>query len=96
LRGFGLKSKRDLAKMQAQFNAWAKETGLGYVQLSKICALSMGENYTLEELRARMGDDLEVVLNGRRARPHDDCSTLECGRARHSSQTVRQASPDGE
>ena len=51
-----VKSKRDLAKMQAQFNAWAKETGLGYAQLSRICALSVGENYTPEELRARMGD----------------------------------------
>ena len=32
-------SKRDLAKVQAQFNAWAEETGLPYVQLSRICAL---------------------------------------------------------
>ena len=37
-------SKRDLAKVQAQFNAWAEETGLSYVQLSRICALSIGEN----------------------------------------------------
>jgi 3-methyladenine DNA glycosylase Tag len=40
-----VKSKRDLAKVQAQFNAWAKETGLPYVHLSRICAFSMGENY---------------------------------------------------
>ena len=38
------KSKTDLAKVQAQFNAWAEETGLPYVQLSRICALSIGEN----------------------------------------------------
>lgn len=38
------KSKRDLAKAQAQFNAWRDETGLSYVQLSRICALSIGEN----------------------------------------------------
>ncbi|HLG82543.1 MAG TPA: DNA-3-methyladenine glycosylase I [Bradyrhizobium sp.] len=38
------KSKGDLAKVQAQFNAWAAETGLPYVQLSRICALSIGEN----------------------------------------------------
>ena len=38
------KSKSDLAKVQAQFNAWAEETGLPYVQLSRICALSIGEN----------------------------------------------------
>ena len=39
-----VKSKRDLVKVQAQFNAWAKETGLSYAQLSRICALSIGEN----------------------------------------------------
>jgi 3-methyladenine DNA glycosylase Tag len=50
-----VKSKRDLAKMQAQFNAWAKESGLGYAQMSRICALSVGENYAPEELHARMG-----------------------------------------
>jgi 3-methyladenine DNA glycosylase Tag len=50
LRGAGLdiaeevKSKGDLAKVQAQFNAWAGETGLCYVHLSRICALSIGEN----------------------------------------------------
>jgi hypothetical protein len=38
-------SKRDLAKVQAQVNAWAKETGLAFVHLSRICALSIGENY---------------------------------------------------
>jgi 3-methyladenine DNA glycosylase Tag len=50
-----VKSKRDLAKIQAQFNTWAEETGLGYAQMSRICALSVGENYTPEELHARMG-----------------------------------------
>ncbi|WGD52355.1 DNA-3-methyladenine glycosylase I [Bradyrhizobium sp. CB1650] len=50
LRGAGLdiaeevKSKGDLAKVQAQFNAWAEETGLPYTHLSRICALSVGEN----------------------------------------------------
>jgi 3-methyladenine DNA glycosylase Tag len=38
-------SKRDLAKIQKQFNAWAKETGLPYRHLSLICAMSIGENY---------------------------------------------------
>jgi 3-methyladenine DNA glycosylase Tag len=42
--GSEAKSKSDLAKVQAQFNAWAEETGLSYVQLSRICALSIGEN----------------------------------------------------
>jgi hypothetical protein len=41
----GAKSKRDLAHVQAQFNAWAKETGLPYAHLSRICAFSMGENH---------------------------------------------------
>ena len=41
-----VKSKGDLAKVQAQFNAWATETGLPYVQLSRICAMSIGENHT--------------------------------------------------
>ena len=38
-------SKRDLAKIQEQFNVWAKETGLPYRHLSLICAFSIGENY---------------------------------------------------
>ncbi len=40
-----VKSKRDLKLVQDQFNAWAKETGLPYVHLSRICAFSIGENY---------------------------------------------------
>ena len=39
-----VKSKGDLAKVQVQFNAWASETGLPYTHLSRICALSAGEN----------------------------------------------------
>ncbi len=38
-------SKRDLRLIQDQFNAWAKETGLPYTHLSRICAFSIGENY---------------------------------------------------
>jgi 3-methyladenine DNA glycosylase Tag len=41
-----VKSKGDLAKVQAQFNAWAEETGLPYLHLSRICAMSIGENHT--------------------------------------------------
>src|SRR5271170_6615701 len=40
-----VKSKRDLAAVQSQFNAWAAETGLPYTHLSRICAMSIGENY---------------------------------------------------
>ena len=40
-----VRSKGDLARVQAQFNAWAEETGLPYVHLSRICAMSIGENH---------------------------------------------------
>ena len=43
-------SKRDLAKVQAQFNAWAAETRLPFVHLSRICAMSIGENYDAHKL----------------------------------------------
>jgi 3-methyladenine DNA glycosylase Tag len=39
-----VKSKGDLARVQAAFNAWAEETRLPYTHLSRICALSVGEN----------------------------------------------------
>jgi 3-methyladenine DNA glycosylase Tag len=39
-----VKSKGDLAKVQTQFNAWAAETGLPYTQMSRICAMSIGDN----------------------------------------------------
>jgi 3-methyladenine DNA glycosylase Tag len=48
-------SKRDLAKVQAQFNAWAKETGLPFVHLSRICAMSIGENYDADKLAGFAG-----------------------------------------
>jgi 3-methyladenine DNA glycosylase Tag len=47
-------SKRDLAKIQAQFNQWADETGLPYTHLSRICAMSIGENYSAESLQSHM------------------------------------------
>ncbi len=47
-----VKSKRDLKLVQEQFNAWAKETGLPYVHLSRICAYSIGENYQAREATA--------------------------------------------
>ncbi|WP_407149171.1 DNA-3-methyladenine glycosylase I [Bradyrhizobium sp. ORS 86] len=52
-----VKSKRDLARVQVQFNAWAKETGLPYTHISRICAMSIGENYTPEEISARTRSD---------------------------------------
>ena len=38
-------SKRDLKKIQDQFNNWHEETGLPYSHLSRIAACSVGENY---------------------------------------------------
>jgi 3-methyladenine DNA glycosylase Tag len=46
-------SRKDLRKIQDQLNAWAAETGLPYSHLSRICALSIGENHDAEELKAR-------------------------------------------
>lgn len=53
--GEDAKSKRDLAKVQAQFNAWAEESGLPFVHISRICAMSVGENYGPEELKRAAG-----------------------------------------
>jgi 3-methyladenine DNA glycosylase Tag len=47
-------SKRDLVKLQEQFNAWANETRLPYRHISLICAMSIGENYEGD----RYGGDL--------------------------------------
>jgi len=49
-------SKKDLAKIQARFNEWAGETGLPYTHLSRICAMSVGENYPAERMHAAVGE----------------------------------------
>ena len=46
-------SRKDLRKIQDTFNAWAKETKLPFTHLSRICAMSIGENYAAEMLRSR-------------------------------------------
>ncbi len=38
-------SKRELRLVQDQFNTWAKESGLPLAHISRICAMSIGENY---------------------------------------------------
>jgi 3-methyladenine DNA glycosylase Tag len=48
-------SKRDLRKIQDQLNAWARETGLPYAHLSRICAMSIGENHDAQTLKGRGG-----------------------------------------
>ena len=50
-------SKKDLAKIQAQFNAWSQESGLPLTHLSRICAMSIGANYDPETLRGRAAMD---------------------------------------
>jgi 3-methyladenine DNA glycosylase Tag len=52
-----VKSKRDLARVQAQFNAWAEETGLPYLHLSRICAMSIGDNYSPQQIEDRTRSD---------------------------------------
>lgn len=49
-------SKKDLAAIQAQVNAWAKETGLPRVHISRILAMSIGTNASPEEIRRYVGD----------------------------------------
>ena len=47
-------SKKDLRAAQAQFNAWAEESGLPIAHISRICALSIGENRDVERLKETM------------------------------------------
>jgi 3-methyladenine DNA glycosylase Tag len=47
-------SKKDLRAAQAQFNAWREESGLPVAHISRICALSIGENYPVERLKEVM------------------------------------------
>jgi 3-methyladenine DNA glycosylase Tag len=46
-------ANKDLRKIQNQFNVWAKEAGLPLTHVSRICAMSIGENYRVEILRSR-------------------------------------------
>jgi len=45
-------SKRDLTKIQERFNEWAEETGRSFTHLSRICAMSIGENYDAKTIRS--------------------------------------------
>jgi 3-methyladenine DNA glycosylase Tag len=51
------KGKGDLAKVQARFNAWAEESGMPYLHLSRICAMSTGPNYEPAHLMQMGGGD---------------------------------------
>jgi 3-methyladenine DNA glycosylase Tag len=47
-------SKKDLRAAQAQLNAWANESGLPISHVSRICALSIGENHPVARLKEIM------------------------------------------
>ncbi|AZO29951.1 MULTISPECIES: DNA-3-methyladenine glycosylase I [Mesorhizobium] len=49
-------SKRDLDKIQTQLNKWAAETALPRRHISRILAMSIGENHSPETLREYMGE----------------------------------------
>lgn len=49
-------SKRDLSRIQEQFNAWHRESGLPYAHLSRILSMSIGENRPAEQLAAYLDD----------------------------------------
>jgi 3-methyladenine DNA glycosylase Tag len=49
-------SKKDQQKIQDQINAWAQESGLPRAHISRILAMSIGENNTPEALQAYMGE----------------------------------------
>lgn len=50
-------SKRDRQKIQAQMNVWARESGLPLTHISRICAMSVGQNYDAETLQKAMGGE---------------------------------------
>lgn len=47
-------SKKDLRAVQTQLNAWARESGLPIAHISRICALSIGENRDVARLKETM------------------------------------------
>ena len=49
-------SKKDLAAIQDQINRWAAKTGLPRAHISRILAMSIGENHSPEALRQYMGE----------------------------------------
>jgi hypothetical protein len=49
-------SKRDLDRIQAQINQWSAKTGLPRRHISRILAMSIGENRSVEALSEYMAD----------------------------------------
>jgi 3-methyladenine DNA glycosylase Tag len=50
-------SKKDRRRIQDQFNAWSRESGLPMLLISRICAMSIGENRDAETLRRYGGGE---------------------------------------
>ena len=55
----GITSKSSLAKIQAQFNQWQQQSGFSLQQISRIVAMSVGDNYA--GLTGRVTDDSEMT-----------------------------------
>lgn len=49
-------SKKDFAKIQQQINAWAAETGLARMHISRILSMSIGTNNSPEDIRRYRGE----------------------------------------
>jgi 3-methyladenine DNA glycosylase Tag len=49
-------SRKDLRQLQEQMNSWAKESRLPMTHVSRICAMSIGENYEAGALQSMGGD----------------------------------------
>ena len=47
-------SKKDMKLAQEQINAWAEETSLPLTHISRICAMSIGENHDAARLKQNM------------------------------------------
>ena len=50
-------SKRDIAEIQRQMNAFRRESGLPYAHISKILAYSSGDNHDAATIKARTGGE---------------------------------------
>lgn len=50
-------SKRDRKRIQDRINAWAEESGRSRTEISRICSMSIGENYDAAALAERMGGE---------------------------------------
>ncbi len=50
-------SKKDLEKIQIQINQWVADTGLPRRHISRILAMSIGENHSPQALREYTGEE---------------------------------------